>query len=105
ALAEMFNLARELNKATDPGTRRGQAAELLASGDLVGVLQGDVEAWFSGTADGALSGDEVDALLRDREQARGKRDFAAADAIRDRLAAAGISIEDGPSGTRWRRTG
>ncbi len=105
ALAEMFNLARELNKATDTDTRRRQAAELLACGDLVGVLQGNVEAWFAGSADGALSGDEVEALLKDREQARGARDFAAADAIRDRLAAAGISIEDGPSGTRWRRTG
>ena len=32
-------------------------------------------------------------------------DFAAADAIRDQLAAAGVTIEDSPSGTRWRRSG
>jgi cysteinyl-tRNA synthetase len=42
------------------------------------------------------------ALLLDlREQARAARDFAAADAIRDRLAQAGIRVEDRPGGPRW----
>lgn len=105
ALAEMFNLARVLNKATDEGERRELAAELLASGDLVGLMQKDVEEWFSAGSDAALSAEEIEKLLQQREAARADRDFAAADAIRDKLAAAGISIEDGAAGTRWRRSG
>jgi cysteinyl-tRNA synthetase len=42
-----------------------------------------------------------DLLLDLRECARGARDFAAADAIRDRLADAGIRVEDRPGGPRW----
>jgi cysteinyl-tRNA synthetase len=49
--------------------------------------------------------DRVDRLIRERNAARANRDFAQADAIRDQLAAAGIAIEDGPEGTRWRRSG
>jgi len=105
ALAEMFNLARVLNKSTDEDERRELAAELLASGDLVGLMQKDIEAWFSGGDDGALSAEEIEKLLQQRVAARAERDFAAADAIRDELAAAGISIEDGATGTRWRRSG
>jgi cysteinyl-tRNA synthetase len=43
----------------------------------------------------------VDELLVDRQRARERRDFAAADAIRDRLLAAGISVEDTPDGPLW----
>ena len=105
ALAEMFNLARVLNKATDEDERRQLAAELLASGDLVGLMQQDIEAWFSGGDDGELTADEIEKLLKQREAARAARDYAAADAIRDKLADAGITIEDGSAGTRWRRSG
>ena len=105
ALAEMFNLARVLNKTTIEDERRQLAAELLACGDLVGLMQKDIEEWFSGGDDGDLSAGDIETLLEQREVARAKRDFAAADAIRDKLAAAGITIEDGSGGTRWRRSG
>jgi cysteinyl-tRNA synthetase len=102
ALAEMFNLARSLNKATDADERRRLAAELLAAGDLMGLIRQDPEAWFAGD-EGELSADEIEALLRQREEARAGKDFALADGIRDQLADAGIQIEDGADGTRWRR--
>jgi cysteinyl-tRNA synthetase len=54
----------------------------------------------SGGADQAL-GVLVDALLDQRQAARASKDFAAADAVRDQLAAAGIEIEDTPQGPRW----
>jgi cysteinyl-tRNA synthetase len=48
----------------------------------------------------------VDALLAERVRARGAREWAAADAIRDRLLAAGIELHDTPDGTTWElRTG
>jgi hypothetical protein len=43
----------------------------------------------------------VDALLEQRVRARGAREWAAADAIRDRLLAAGIELHDSPDGTTW----
>ncbi len=105
ALAEMFDLARTLNKTDDMALRQQNAAGLLAAGDLVGLLQQDPEAWFAGSGDGALDSAAIESLLAQRRAARGNRDFTAADAIRDELANAGVTIEDGPSGTRWRRTG
>jgi len=43
----------------------------------------------------------VRALLEERQAARAAKDFATADALRDRIAAAGIEIEDTPEGPRW----
>jgi cyanophycinase-like exopeptidase len=43
----------------------------------------------------------VEALLERRAAARSARDFATADALRDRLAAAGVEVRDGPSGVEW----
>jgi cysteinyl-tRNA synthetase len=103
ALAELFGLARALNKATDATTRQALAAQLYACGDLIGVLGDDPDAWFAGRADGEMSAADIEALIAERTKARAARDFEAADAVRDHLAAAGISIEDGDGGTSWRR--
>ena len=103
ALKEMFDLARALNKSADDEERNRLAAQLLAAGDLLGILQMNPETWFAGNEDGGLSSDDIDALLKCREEARSKGDYAAADSFRDRLTEAGITIEDSPSGARWRR--
>ena len=105
ALAEVASLARRLNKETDHGLRRELALQVYAACDLLGLMQVDAEEWFAGNRAGALPAAEIEDLLEQRRQARERRDFAAADAIRDRLASVGVAIEDGPSGTRWRRTG
>ena len=47
---------------------------------------------------------EIDELLAQRNAARAAKDFAEADRIRDQLAGMGIVIEDGPDGSRWKRT-
>lgn len=104
ALAELFNVARTLNKTSDIDIQKKLAAELLAAGNLLGILQMDPESWFAGSADSELSAEEIDALLAERNDAKSIRDFKAADAIRDKLAGLGITIEDTPSGTRWRRS-
>jgi cysteinyl-tRNA synthetase len=103
AMAEFFALAKELNKAADADGRQRLAAAMYASGDLMGLLQSDPEEWFAGHVEGELSASDIEALIAKRNAARKERDFAAADAVRDQLAAAGIKIEDGPEGTTWRR--
>ncbi len=103
AMAEFFALAKDLNKASDSGEQERLAASMLASGDLMGLLQSDPEEWFAGHVEGELSAEEIEALIEKRNAARKDKDFATADAVRDQLAAANIKIEDGPEGTTWRR--
>ena len=105
AMAEMFDLVKSLNKTTDAGERSILAASLFAAGGLVGLLQSDPEDWFTSSTDSELSDSDIESLIADRNRARADKDFTNADAIRDELAAKGVSIEDGPRGTRWRRTG
>ena len=52
---------------------------------------------------GYESDPRIDGLLQEREAARGNKDFATADRIRDELAAEGIELIDTPEGPRWRR--
>jgi cysteinyl-tRNA synthetase len=103
AMAEFFALAKQLNKASEESERQQLAARMLATGDLLGLLQSDPEQWFAGSIDGELSGEDIDALIEKRNAARAAKDFPTADAIRDELAAAGVQIEDGPGGTTWRK--
>jgi cysteinyl-tRNA synthetase len=77
---------------------------MYATGDLLGLLQTDPENWFAGDVEGELTAKDIEVLIGNRNAARASKDFAAADAIRDELAAAGIQIEDGPDGTTWRRS-
>ena len=104
ALAELFGLVRQVNSASDPDTRAGLAQALRAGGWLLGLLQDDPQAWFTGDRTAEDPGDEwIDARVAERQTMRQSRDFAAADSIRDELASLGILIEDSAEGPRWRR--
>ncbi|MBX3504638.1 MAG: cysteine--tRNA ligase [Parvibaculum sp.] len=103
ALAVLFDLAKQANTATDPGTRAQLKAALIGAGRMIGILEMDPEAWFAGGgAASHIDGEEIERLIAARNAARKARDFAEADRIRDELAARGIQIEDGPQGTSWR---
>jgi len=103
AMAEFFALAKSLNKASDPAEREALAAQMYASGDLMGLLATHPDAWFAGSGNDDAEAGEIEALIDERAAAKRKKDFARADAIRDELAARGIRIEDGADGTTWRR--
>jgi len=104
AMAEFFALARALNKSNDPAEMEALAAQMFAAGDLMGLLGSDPEAWFAGNVEGDVASDEIEALISKRNEARANKDWAAADGFRDQLTEMGITIEDGPDGTTWRRS-
>ena len=102
AVAEFNRVARDLAKADNREDARRAAAELMANAELIGLLQSPPDAWF-GADEGDPESADIDALIEQRNQARANRDFAAADAIRDRLTEMGIVLEDADGITRWRR--
>ena len=102
ALAALFELAREIHREEDATRRGALAARLRASAELLGLMGADPEAWFQAAAGGDLDAEKIEAMLAERRAARTRRDFAAADRIRDELAARGVVIEDRADGTRWR---
>jgi len=105
ALAELFILARALNKSDDADEIQELAAALLASGEIMGLLGNDPEEWFAGHVEGELPADEIEALIERRNAAKASRDFELADSIRDKLKEAGVTIQDSREGTTWRRGG
>jgi cysteinyl-tRNA synthetase len=107
AIAVLFEIAKEINRKRETDSRH--AAELAGClrglGAVLGLLQDDPET-FLRAAPGAgaeLSESEIEALLADRIRARKLKNWAEADRIRNVLDAGGIVLEDGASGTRWRR--
>ena len=105
ALGVLHETVRQGNAALDAKDVALAArlrAEVVA---MLGVLGLDPAApeWVAdetGGADATLAS-LVEHLIGQREAARASKDFAAADSVRDTLAAAGITLEDGPDGTRW----
>jgi cysteinyl-tRNA synthetase len=107
ALAELHDLASALNKAEDSDSRARLGAALRDGGKLLGLLQHDPEEWFQGAphGDDGLDVAGIETMIARRAEARAKRDFTAADAIRDELAETGVVLEDKPDGTTiWKRT-
>lgn len=106
AIAVLFDLAREINRLADaePARAASLAGLMVELGDTIGLLQTGPAAFFQDDAgEGPDAADIEQAIVRRRE-AREQRDFAEADRIRDELAAAGVTLEDGPEGTTWRRS-
>jgi cysteinyl-tRNA synthetase len=106
ALAVVHGAVRDGNTALDAGDRRGALEQAGAVRSMTGILGLDPldPHWAvagsddaAATALSALVGD----LLAQRQEARERRDFAAADGIRARLTAAGVSVEDSPDGPTW----
>ena len=105
ALAVLFTAVADGNRLLSEDAERLQLARTLAAVrrglDVLGIEP--LSQWPSATGDlTGTVGSLVEIALEARSAARERRDFAQADAIRDRLAGAGILVEDTSGGARWR---
>ncbi len=106
ALASVHDVVREGNAALATGDDKAVAGALSSVRAMLAVLGLDPlhPQWTSAGTATELTG-VVDALvalaLQQRAEARTRKDWAAADAIRDQLRRAGIAVEDTPAGPRW----
>jgi cysteinyl-tRNA synthetase len=100
AIAVLFDLAREINRARESGQGVGQAQEMLRRlGGILGLtFQG------RGIDDGysLAARPFIELLLSTRAELRKSRQYMLADRIRDGLAQQGVILEDTPQGTQWR---
>ncbi len=106
ALAVLFELVTELNKAVREGAAEASAlaAQLKQLAGMIGLLEQSPKAFLQGEAgEGDLTAEQVEALIEQRNQARKDRDFAEADRVRDLLADKGIVLKDSREGTSWYR--
>ena len=124
AVAVLFDLARELNKAKENNPERAGeiASSLKILGSLLGILQADPDAWLKGdivitvpTADlkitayppsvvVGVSDEYIEQQKQERLDAKKAKNWALADQIRYELKQQGVILEDAPNGTTsWRR--
>ena len=109
AVPQALALIAEWQRAGNTALTSGDQKEVSKNADFIrGALSilgcdpfdphygGSSSSDLTSAVDGLIA-----ALLEQREAARGRKDFAAADSIRDRITAMGISIEDTPQGPRW----
>ena len=107
ALAALFDIARDINRARlDDNQQEASnlAALLLKLANQLGLLEGEIESWFTGgdSQDG-LSNEAIETLIQQRADAKANKDWGTADKIRDELQAQGIVLEDKGAETLWRR--
>lgn len=114
AVGLIFEKIKELNRrmdAWDPQKDEAAAEDfrkdrrnLMATGRVLGFLNESPAAFFEEITrdDRTVDTTEVERMIEERNRARAEKNWAEADAIRDRLKEMGVILEDGPKGTTWR---
>jgi cysteinyl-tRNA synthetase len=104
ALGAMFELVRALNSAIDVGEIGvGDVAAIREAFEECDRVLGVLSLRRAEDDQPPVPVKEIEQLIEDRHAARRRRDFATADRIRQDLADRGVLLEDGPSGTRWKK--
>jgi cysteinyl-tRNA synthetase len=111
AIALLFEKVKEMNKTMDSplddSSKAGLSLErrqLYLAAAVLGFLHEEPEPFFEALAASTQEADseEIEKLIEERKSARKNKDWAGADAIRQRLKDMGIVLEDSPKGTTWR---
>jgi cysteinyl-tRNA synthetase len=99
AVTAIFELVKFTNiNVSDKSSKNFAESMLFKINELCGIL--GIET--SRSESGGLSNEEIEGLIEKRNLARKNKDYKAADEIRNMLAEKGITLEDTPSGVRWR---
>ncbi|MCM5703775.1 cysteine--tRNA ligase [Larsenimonas salina] len=103
AMAVLFELARDINRAKKDGEEAGAlASELRRLAGLLGLLNYSPSEFLKGGQSALeITEEEIEAQIQARNDARKAKDFAEADRIRDTLAEKGIILKDSREGTGW----
>ena len=111
-LGLLFDKVRDINKLLDSPAEKtditSQLAKerkaLLECSRALGLLEGEPSHFFHNIikASPEVATEEIEKMIKERQEARKTKDWARADAIREELFGKGIILEDGPKGTSWR---
>ena len=96
AISVIFEMVSEINVTVKDGASKSYAAEALKRIDELT----DVLGIFRDEGEEEGLGDDIQALIEERQAARKEKNWAKADAIRDQLAAMGITLKDTPQGVQ-----
>ncbi len=104
--ARIHQLVGDLGQSSDPVEQAKLKHTIVASADVLGLLQQDPTTALAALTASSLKRNDIDAVwieqrIEDRRLARLNKDFEQADNIRDELSAGGIRIEDSADGTTW----
>lgn len=102
ALADDLNSPKAI-AALDALATEETAADLKAGANFMGLLTQTSEDWFRGDAPRGIEVDEIEAMIKSRNEARASKDFAESDRIRAALLDMGIALEDSAGETIWRK--
>ncbi|HIJ36847.1 MAG TPA: cysteine--tRNA ligase, partial [Deltaproteobacteria bacterium] len=114
AIGLVFEKVRDMNRVMD-GIQGDLDEETLRSlkndrhqlrliGHTLGLLQEKPEVFFEKVSESSdrIDDEKIEKLVEERTVARGRKDWARSDEIRDELKKMGVVLEDGPKGTSWR---
>ncbi|PPR50577.1 MAG: Cysteine--tRNA ligase [Alphaproteobacteria bacterium MarineAlpha5_Bin5] len=100
-IAELNVLSNQIGSA-DKKMKAKIKYNLLEVGKIIGILQNNPDKWFGYGKSANLDETAIERLIKERNEARGNKNFDVADQIRDELKEKGIEIEDTKKGTVWK---